>query len=88
MAHHYGLYFGDQAAGGAENPDPWAIYIPTAGNKSLVQTLVFAANGGPTELAASGAPTGACVSGSTYRRTDGTGSSLYGCKNSAWAALN
>lgn len=35
-----------------------------------------------------GAPSGACVSGSIYSRTDGTGSSLYACRSSVWTALN
>jgi hypothetical protein len=39
---------------------------------------------GPSELAGTGAPSGACVSGSELHRADGAGSSLYGCKNSAW----
>jgi hypothetical protein len=40
-------------------------------------------------ITSTGAPSGACNNGSTYSRTDaGNFSTLYACKNAAWAALN
>ncbi len=39
------------------------------------------------DLSGSGAPTGACTTGSTYRRTDGgSASTLYICESGAWVA--
>jgi hypothetical protein len=44
-------------------------------------------NGGVLDIVAVGPPTGGCVSGSMYRRTDGTaGATLYVCEATAWAA--
>jgi len=44
-------------------------------------------NGGVLDIVAIGAPTGACVTGSMYRRTDGTaGATLYVCEATAWSA--
>lgn len=48
-------------------------------------TLKF--NNGPTDTSGSGAPAGACTTGSTYRRTDGgTNTTFYVCESSAWVA--
>ncbi|MGH9755647.1 MAG: glycosyl hydrolase family 28-related protein [Blastocatellia bacterium] len=42
---------------------------------------------GPTWMSGPGAPTGACVTGSLYTRTDGrAGSTLYVCEQSTWVA--
>lgn len=44
-------------------------------------------NGGVLDTVAAGAPSGACVTGSMYRRTDGTaGATLYICEAATWAA--
>jgi hypothetical protein len=44
-------------------------------------------NGGVLDIVAIGAPSGACVTGSMYRRTDGTAdATLYVCEATAWAA--
>ncbi|HUS20246.1 MAG TPA: hypothetical protein VMZ25_11410 [Terriglobales bacterium] len=40
------------------------------------------------DLSGAGAPSGACTTGSTYRRTDGgSATSLYVCESSAWVAV-
>ncbi len=45
-------------------------------------------NSATMQLGQSGAPSGACVSGSTYTRTDGgPGTTLYDCESSVWQPL-
>lgn len=57
----------------------WAT--PTSSNPS--------ANGATESLGNVGAPTGACISGSIYTRSDGAvGSTLYACEASAWVAAS
>jgi|GEM_PF-4940064 len=62
-------------------------------NDSDVRTFAVRAdgttvhNGGVLDIVGAGAPSGACVTGSMYRRTDGTlGATLYICEATAWAA--
>lgn len=52
-----------------------------------VQTLVVDLGGGVTISKGAGAPSGACITGSTYHRTNGgAGSTFYVCESSTWAA--
>lgn len=55
---------------------------------SLPFTTIAGINvGGPSITSGSGAPTGACTTGSLYMRTNGgTGSTLYVCESTAWVA--
>jgi hypothetical protein len=62
-----------------------AISITSTGTHNSIMNN---AGGGPVFNSGSGAPSGSCINGSMFSRTDGTGTSLYGCKNSAWVALN
>ena len=62
-------------------------------NDSDVHTFAVRANGtivhngGALDIVAAGAPSGACVTGSMYRRTDGTaGATFYVCEATVWAA--
>lgn len=58
-----------------------------ARNFSVRASGTIVHNGGVVDIVATGAPAGACVTGSMYRRTDGTaGATLYVCEATAWAA--
>lgn len=55
-----------------------AVYT-VRGNGTIVRTASV------TDAVGAGAPSGACVTGSTYRRTDGgTATSFYVCESTAW----
>jgi len=57
---------------------------PTSG--TIIKTTAFVLPGGPAWTSGTGAPTGACITGSLYSRADGgVGSTLYVCQSGAWA---
>jgi hypothetical protein len=53
----------------------------------VTDSPVFRLSSGPTWTKGTGAPSGACVTGSFYSRTDGTsGATFYACEATTWAA--
>jgi hypothetical protein len=52
VSHNYGLYINDQTVGGANNPDPWAIFV--AGGKCSFPTIIESATLSPTSAGTAG----------------------------------
>jgi Pectate lyase superfamily protein len=75
----------------AKNAGTSEFHVDCSGNGTLGgSTLTLGGSGGPTFGTGSGAPSGACVNGSLYIRTDGSagaGSTSYDCRGTAWQAL-
>jgi hypothetical protein len=67
---------------------PSNIYVQ--GGFPMPNLIQFANSAtGPTLGGGTGAPTGACTNGSIWVRSDnGSSDSIYGCKGSAWVAIN
>jgi hypothetical protein len=91
------LYFGDALGGGdvftissanavgfCNNPVKFSHTVTLSGSPALVDA---SNNSASMQLGQSGAPSGACVSGSIYTRSDGTvGAAEYICYGSVWHA--
>jgi hypothetical protein len=61
--------------------------LQTLSASTRVQTLVVDYGGGVTDTKGAGAPSGACVTGSTYRDVNGTvGATFFVCVAKTWAA--
>ena len=76
-----------QVTGNDFTQNSGAISITSTGTNNTIMNNA-GGGGGPLFNTGSGAPSGSCSNGSIFFRTDGTGTSLYGCKGSTWVALN
>lgn len=85
LTHNYGLYIDDQTLGGANNPDPWALYS-VAGKVGLGGNLVFPTDN-TYDIGAAGANRprtgyfGTSLNAPTFE-TSGTGTGLYAVNGS------
>jgi hypothetical protein len=70
---------------GVESGETWTV--DSSNGQAWFAKVCYNSAKTVCDYAGTGAPTGSCGTGSTYRRTDGgTNSTFYVCENSSWAA--